>query len=142
MKGLSYDLLAGLLYGFSLFSAGALAIPVVIDQTTIQGDFNQPTRAIEDDSANLYVLDGANNAVVKIDAAGKHTVFGEQQLLLPMDIAITSNNTLIIADTGHHRLVEFNLTGQLIRTLSLNSVPTPNADIGPRRILPPKIGLF
>ncbi len=133
MNGLSYALWTGLLCGLGicLFSTGALASPMVIDQTQIQGTFNQPTRAVEDESANLYVLDGANNAIVKIDPAGKYTVFGKQQLLLSMDIAITSNNTLIVADTGHHRLVEFTPAGKLIRSISLDSVPIPNADIGP-----------
>jgi sugar lactone lactonase YvrE len=114
-----------------LVSTMTYAVPVVMNQSVIQADFNQPTSVVKDTSANLYVLDGANNRVVKIDPTGQSTSFGKKQLSLPMGIAISNNKTLIVADTGNQRLVEFDLNGKLMRSISLHSTPIPNHQFGP-----------
>ncbi|MCH9697325.1 MAG: NHL domain/cytochrome c family protein [Gammaproteobacteria bacterium] len=107
------------------------ASPVVIQQTTVDDQLHQPTRAIEDNSGHVFILDGASHQVIKIDNSGKRTRFGSKQLRLPMDITLVDDNTLIIADSGHHRLLEFSTQGKLLRSLKLKSAPVPNAAFGP-----------
>ncbi|HFD12198.1 MAG TPA: hypothetical protein ENJ32_06995, partial [Crenotrichaceae bacterium] len=125
-----------------LCSTFVSALPVVTSQSLIAEQFNQPISAVITASGTVFVVDGANNRVVGREPSGRVFSFGEQQLSLPMGIAL-GGNQLIVADTGNHRLVEFNLTGKQIQiqVIELNSAPIPNSQFGPPReidLLPPE----
>ena len=109
-----------------------LALPTVTSQSEIPGQFNQPTSALVTESGIVFVLDGASNRVVARDPSGHVFSFGEQQLSLPMGIAL-GKDRLIVADTGNHRLVEFDLAGKQTRIIPLESAPIPNSQFGPPR---------
>jgi len=66
---------------------------------------------------NLYVAEFWNNRiqVFKLDGTPlKIILLDDPSLNFPGDIAVTSKETLIVADTYNHRVVEINLDGKLI----------------------------
>jgi sugar lactone lactonase YvrE len=100
--------------------------------------FNAPTDVVIDSTGNLYVTDGANNAIRKIDTAKNVTTYagprptdsnakavgytdGESYFATfntPYGIAIDSNNNLYISDTGNNCIRKISPTDNIVVTVA------------------------
>ncbi|QYR23450.1 copper amine oxidase [Paenibacillus sp. sptzw28] len=130
---------AGMDIGYDEFNApqGALA-----DGPVDKAAFNSPAGLAIDNAGNVYIADSENNAVRMIDRDGKVTTIagtGEiglkdgaakfAQLYHPLDVAVTKNGIVYVADTLNHviRIIEGGNV-KTIGTASTRSVQyTPGA---------------
>jgi len=103
-----------------LFSINANAVLQAERIATLEGGLDQPGDVAINQNGHVYVLDGVNNRVVVFNDKAKQVFsFGlDANLNLPMGIAITDEKVLV-ADTGNHRIAVFNLDGKLVKYLML-----------------------
>ena len=97
--------------------AGLLAEKI----TQLDGGLDQPSDIAVSDNGKVYVLDGVNNRVVVYMPNGeKDFIFdgGKNGLKQAMGITI-AGGYVYIADSGHHRIAVFNMTGQFFKSLLL-----------------------
>lgn len=91
---------------------------------TLRGDLAQPTAVAVDPSGRAYVLDGMRGRVAVFDEEGAFLFAfgregaGENELTLAMDLAVTADS-VVVADTGNHRLAIFGKEGRFRRTVPL-----------------------
>ena len=112
---------------------GAFQIPApyevvtVIDfKTTAEGRLSNPEDIFIDDNDTIYVADTANDRIVIINPMDENGVYtlkniikGESTyaagdmsaLKTPKGIYVDSDGTILVADTGNNRLVEFTKYG-------------------------------
>jgi predicted CXXCH cytochrome family protein len=117
------------LYGM-VVEAANLA-PKVSGRKLFLADFDQPTAVAASANGLVYVLDGARNRIVVLSATGNRLASFGDGLNHPLDLvwiddfplqfASTTDNSewLLVADTGHHRLVLFRPQGSLIKSIPL-----------------------
>ena len=102
----------------------AYEVYTVIDKpTTEEGKLSKPEDIFIDDDDNIYVVDTGNNRIVKYDSdynfelavSGKGTYPEDQSALKnPMCVYVDSKSgTILVADSGNSRLVEFTKYGNL-----------------------------
>ena len=87
----------------------------------LDAQLDSPTGLTLDKQGNLFIADTQNNRILKVDVLGTITrVAGtrdpgdsgdggpatQARLYLPFDVAVATDGTLVIADTGNHRLRE------------------------------------
>ncbi len=88
----------------------------------LEGGMNQPSAVSLSDEGSAFVLDGLNGRVVRFDGEGRRlsdfTAPPDESLELPMDLR-WSGDSLIVSDTGNHRLVQFSRDGRVQRSLPL-----------------------
>ena len=104
-----------------------------------------PRSIIYDRSGNLYLADSRNNQVTRLTPGGTLTVIagtGEEgfsgdggsattaRLSQPSALALPADGTLLIADTGNHRLRSVS-PGGIITTVAGTGVPGNSGDGGP-----------
>ena len=130
IKNILYRLLPLFLVNSLLLSvANALEIPYVVQQKILLADFNQPSAVSMTKDHQIVVLDGLKQRIVVFNRALKVSniidlsVNQTIRLSAPIDMLLTDNK-IIIADTGHHRLVEYTIKGQFIQFIDLNLVNT------------------
>jgi predicted CXXCH cytochrome family protein len=89
----------------------------------LEAGFSHPSAVRISDQGRAYVLDGVNGRVVMFDREGKEVgVFstpGNTPFNLPMDLQI-HRDQVIVADSGNHRLLLFDLEGVYLRALNLS----------------------
>jgi predicted CXXCH cytochrome family protein len=83
-----------------------------------------PTQAIPLKDGRLAVLDGANNRIVFFGVDGtfenhKDILYDSDELLDPVGFCTGPDNTLIVGDTGHARLVVLDDQGEFIESHEL-----------------------
>lgn len=104
-----------------------------------------PRSVIYDSAGNLYVADSRNNQVTRIAPGGTLTIVagtGEEgfsgdggsataaRLSQPSALALRADGTLLIADTGNHRIRSVS-TAAIITTLAGTGTPGNTGDGGP-----------
>ncbi len=94
--------------GLLLLSHFAWAVPVIQQQRLFQAGMDQPTAVSVAASGQVFVLDGVNRRVLALAADG--SVSRQYQPGLDGALAlwagsIDGQSWLLIADTGHHRLI-------------------------------------
>ena len=117
-----------ILFFNSLIVCSAIAeqIPFVTYQQEFQTDFKQPNAVRVDNNDHIFVLDGLKQRIVVLDSKAKvlHQVAlsltNNGRLLAPMDMLLL-DESILIADTGNHRLVEFNFHGNELQSIDLKS---------------------
>jgi len=110
-----------LLMGWTL----ADIIPSVIESQVFKSGLKQPSALAVDSDNGLYVLDGLNQRIVQFKPDGKLNKIIPLQIkpaekpFAPMDILLTPSS-FFISDPANHRILEFNLQGQLHDTIYLS----------------------
>jgi len=103
------------------------ATPIVTQQLKLTANLQQPSAVAIAENGHIYIVDGTQNRIVVFDATGKLLFTfgqqGEKTLNKPMDVSI-SGNFIVIADTGSKQLVVYNLQGQLIKQIQVNTDET------------------
>lgn len=93
----------------------------------LEDGMNQPSAVSVTEAGTVFVLDGLQGRVVKFDPQGRSlgdfTAPEGQALQRPMDLRVYEDS-LIVSDTGNHRLVQFRQDGEIQRLLPL----PPGAD--------------
>lgn len=92
-------------------------VPGLKDGTALQATFHQPEDLVLDNGGNLYIADTGNHAIRKIDPQGNVKTIagngksgylegsgGQALFFAPRGIAVDSNGTLFVADTGNHAI--------------------------------------
>ena len=103
--------------------AGAATLVTANEAALPPADLNQPSAVALDGQGRMYVLDGTRSRVVVMSANGSVvSTFGQQTLKAPLDLAVTEEG-IVVADTGHHRLAVFRTDGSQIKTIELPLVP-------------------
>jgi NHL repeat len=91
---------------------------------TMPGKMQEPRGIATDASGNLWIVDRANDRVMKFDSAGNFlTAFGSPgsgngQFSDPRSIAISPGGTIWVSDMGHDSVQAFNASGQFIRKIT------------------------
>jgi trimeric autotransporter adhesin len=107
--------------------------------TTAQ--LNYPTSVAVDGSGNVYIADGSNNCVRKINSSGIISKFAgggmsgvgdggaatAAQLLLPYGVAVDASGNVYIADATDHRIRKVNTSG-IISTIAGNGTTGYSGD--------------
>jgi len=83
------------------------------------GFLRRPTGIAVNGRENVFVCDRENDRVVVFDrSGGMKRSFGDDILLQPNGLCITPDRLLVVTDTGHHRLVIFDMkTGKVVSHL-------------------------
>jgi predicted CXXCH cytochrome family protein len=108
-------------------SAIAEQIPFVTQQQVFQTDFKQPNAVRVDNNDHIFVLDGLKQRIVVFGSKTNvlHQIAlsltDNDKLLAPMDMLLL-DESILIADTGNYRLVEFNLQGNELQSIDLKSL--------------------
>ena len=77
-----------------------------------------------DEKGDMYVTDHGNHRVQVFSANGVYQrQFGEEHLNNPLDIIITADRHVIVADQSNNCVVIFNTMGQLIHSFQVGSDP-------------------
>jgi len=81
------------------------------DNTSANGLLNWPDGLAYDDAGNLFVANLGNDTIIKIDTAGKATLFSDDAALLraPGGIAIDGAGNLFVANYDLHTIARFDL---------------------------------
>lgn len=96
--------------------AGQLGVSGTADGTGTGALFNAPSGLAFDGTGNLFVADTGNNTIRKITPAGAVSTFagiagssgfadgvaGSAQFSAPLGIAVATNGTVFVADSGNH----------------------------------------
>ncbi|MFK5986692.1 MAG: hypothetical protein QM479_14890, partial [Pseudomonadota bacterium] len=104
--------------------AAAEPLPYVIQQQQFLADMKQPSAVQVDNLANVWVLDGLQQQIVVFDSKTKIInniilkLAKNETLAAPMAMLLL-DKTILVADTGNFRLIEFNLQGQQLRIIAL-----------------------
>ncbi|WP_282936700.1 stalk domain-containing protein [Paenibacillus sp. RC67] len=107
--------------------------------------FQRPAGMAQDSAGNIYVADSGNNAIRKIDAAGKVTTLAGNGLMgsndakgaeatfnSPQDVAVAPNGTLYVADTLNHVIRKITADG----TVTTLTAPSKRAvEVTPGQVL-------
>ncbi len=106
-----------------------------------------PVAVAADASGNLYIADSGNHVIRRVDATGLIATFAgsgirgsggdggpaaRAQLNFPAGVAIDSAGTLLIADSGNHRIRAVGADG-IIHTIAGTGAPGFTGDDGPAR---------
>jgi DNA-binding beta-propeller fold protein YncE len=68
-----------------------------------------------DDDANIYLLDGEACKVVKLGGDGAAVAtFGPNGLAYPRDLEVAGDGSMLLADTGNHRVLRWDPSGQRV----------------------------
>jgi DNA-binding beta-propeller fold protein YncE len=92
----------------------------------------EPKGIATDSSGNLWVVDRANERVMKYDSNGNFLMqfgsagSGNGQFNDPRGIAISSNGTIWVTDMGNNNVQAFNASGQFIRKITGGDIPIPD----------------
>ncbi|MGI8785708.1 MAG: IPT/TIG domain-containing protein [Acidobacteriota bacterium] len=112
----------------------------------VAATLNNPSAATFDAAGNLYIADGYNGRIRKVDAAsgiittevGGEYGFGgdggpakKAAIDLPLGIAIDASGNLYIADSFNHRIRRVDAKTQVITTVAGNGQPGYGGDNGP-----------
>jgi len=106
-------------------------ITAIGSKGTKEGQFLSPRQVALDNSGNLFVSDSGNHRIQVFDSTNsfKYAFSGEGFLMSPTGISVTDSleihakkkeNFLIIIDSLSCRLNKFDLSGNLIRSISVN----------------------
>ena len=115
--------------------------------TTLVGDailgYWEPRGLTVDASSTVYVVNSANNRVLKVDSGGGVSVIAgggstlgdggpasAAKLSTPLDVAVDTVGNIYIADSGNHRVRKVGGLGT-ITTVSGSGAPTLSGDGGP-----------
>jgi len=81
-----------------------------------RGQLRRPMGMAVDGRDAVYVCDRENDRVVMFNRSGRlRRSLGEDVLLEPRGLCLTPDKMLVVADTGHHRIVVFDVkTGQVV----------------------------
>ena len=81
--------------------------------------FNQPTDLFVDTADNLYVVDGKNNRLVKMETDGTTLMILREangtRFSGPQGVFVAQNGDIYLADTGNARIVQMDADGTFIR---------------------------
>ncbi len=102
-------------------------LPYVTEQRIFLANLKQPSAVSVDNQNNIWVLDGLQQQIVVFDSKAKII---QQIVLKPADNKILAapmsmlllDKSILLADTGNHRLVEFNLQGQQLQIIKLEDI--------------------
>jgi hypothetical protein len=101
-----------------------------IDGAASTAQFNNPTRLLLDDNGTLYIADAVNSRIRKLVGQTVSTVAGSgtagfldgaptsAQFNNPFGMVLTANGTLLIADSGNHRIRTINTADGTVGTLA------------------------
>ena len=71
----------------------------------------------------MFVTDYSNRVQVFTPEGVYKREFGKEQLCNPLDILITADNNVLVADQSNSRIAIFSTTGQLIRCFAVATLP-------------------
>ena len=95
-----------------LWAGTALAEPALIAES--DRSFSEPhDLVVSADGKHLYVADVGNDVIKVLDPKTLETIgtLGDGELNAPHDVAIDADGTLIVADSGNHRVVALSPDG-------------------------------
>ena len=110
----------------SVFTLDGQLIRTIGSQGSGPGQFSRPTAVAfaPDEDGDMYVVDYSNSHVQVFSANGVYQrQFGEGHLKNPLDIILTADRHVIVADQCNSRVVIFNTMGQLIHSFEVGSYP-------------------
>ena len=110
----------------SVFTLDGQLIRTIGSQGSGPGQFNGPYAVAfaPDEEGDMYVTDYSNSRVQVFSANGVYQrQFGEGHLNYPLDIIITADRHVIVADKNNSGVVIFNTMGQLIHSFQVGSNP-------------------
>ena len=110
----------------SVFTLDGLLIRTIGSQGSGPGQFKSPYAVAFalDEEGDMYVTDYGNHRVQVFSANGVYQrQFGEGHLKDPLDIIITADRHVIVADQSNKRVVIFNTMGLLLHSFQVGSDP-------------------
>ena len=110
----------------SVFTLDGQLIRTIGSPGSGPGQFSTPTAVAfaPDEEGDMYVVDNGNSCVQVFSANGVYQrQFGKGHLKNPLDIIITADRHVIVADQSNSRVVIFNTMGQLIHSFQVGSNP-------------------
>jgi len=102
-------------YGYRyLFEFGGFAWNATNNRNEAeQNKFDEPSAIAEGHNKELYVVDRANNRIVRCDPFGRFLgQFGNDKLRLPEGIATDHFGSVVVCDTDNDRLLRFDTDGR------------------------------
>ena len=109
----------------SVFTLDGQLIRTIGLQGSGPGQFNRPSAVAfaPDEEGDMYVVDYSNRVQVFSANGVYQRQFGEGHLQNPLDIIVTADRHVIVADQSNKRVVIFNTMGQLIHSFQVVSYP-------------------
>jgi len=107
---------------------------------SIKSGLDQPTDTAVSSNGDVYVLNGVLSQVIVFSENGKQihsfgsSGKGNSEFDLPMGISI-NNQQVFIADTGNARISVFNLQGEFVRQIPLDSEKSSKKPVAPVSLL-------
>ena len=108
----------------SIFTLEGQLIRTIGSQGSGPGQFNNPSAIAFSPDEDMYVADVYNHRIQVFNSDGVYQrEFGRGQLKSPLDILITADGHVLVADSSSNCVVIFDTTGQLIHSFQVPSPP-------------------
>ena len=107
----------------SIFTLEGQFIHTIGSRDANPGQFTTPTAVAFSQDGDMYVTDYSNRVQVFTPEGVYKREFGKGQLRNPLDILITADNNVLVADQSNSRIAIFSTTGQLIRCFAVGTAP-------------------
>ena len=105
----------------SIFTLEGQLIRTIGSQGSGPGQFTHPSAVAFSPDGDMYVAD-QNHRIQVFNSDGVYQrEFGRGQVKSPLDILITADGHVLVADFGNKRVVIFNTTGQIIHSFQVPS---------------------
>ena len=79
-----------------------------------ENQFDHPKDVAVDRAGNVYVADGGNNRIQKIDPAGRFWDFASGSVNNPGGVAVNPFGLLYVADTNNNRILKLDVNGNIL----------------------------
>ena len=107
----------------SIFTLEGQFIRAIGSQGANPGQFTTPTAVAFSADGDMFVTDYSNRVQVFTPEGVYKRDFGKEELRNPLDILITADNNVLVADQSNSRIAIFSTTGQLIHSFAVGTYP-------------------
>ena len=107
----------------SIFTLEGQFIRAIGSQGTNPGQFTTPSAVAFSADGDMFVTDYSNRVQIFTPEGVYKRDFGKEELSNPLDILVTADNIVLVADQSNSRIAIFSTIGQLIHSFAVGTAP-------------------